>query len=221
MREINVWTVDLRRLPAGGELLDEDERARWRRLRTAGLRARFAAAHWARRMILGDWVGVDPTALRFTTGRWGKPELADAGVFHSLSHSGSLAMIAVSADAPVGVDIETVRPDLPAVRLAHTFFPAPEAATVEAAADPSARYIRLWTRKEAAGKVVGLNLDHTVRIGVAHVATRPVELERLDGGPAVGRITDIAAPDGLLAAVARLGPEPFTVRMSSWTPVPA
>ncbi|MFN8197114.1 MAG: 4'-phosphopantetheinyl transferase superfamily protein [Nakamurella multipartita] len=221
MREIGVWTVDLHGLPADGELLDEDELARWRRLRTAGLRARFAAAHWARRTILGDCVGIDPAALRFTTGRWGKPELADGSIFHSLSHCGAVAMVAVSADAPVGVDIEAVRPDLPAGRLARTFFPAPEARAVEAAADPPARYIRLWTRKEAAGKVVGLNLDRTLRIGVVDTATGPVPLERLDGGPAVGRITDIAAPGALLAAVARLGPEPFTVRMSSLAPVPA
>jgi 4'-phosphopantetheinyl transferase len=221
VREIDVWTVHLRGLPAGGELLDQQERGRWLRLRTGELRERFAAAHWARRMILGDRLGADPAGLRFVTGRWGKPELADRAVFHSFSHSGEVAMIAVSSTAPVGVDVESVRSDLPAVRLARSFFRSHEARTVEAAADRPARYIRLWTRKEAAGKVVGISLDRALRIDAAGIATRPVDLEHLDGGRGVGRITDIDAPVGFLAAAALLGDEPFAVRMSTFAPVPA
>lgn len=221
MREIDVWTVQLTGLPAAGELLDDTERGRWRRFRTAELRERFAAAHWARRMILADRLGADPAGLRFTTGRWGKPELAGGSMFHSFSHSGSVAMVALSTVGPVGVDVEAVRPDLAALRLARTFFRPHEALTVEAAVDRPARYIRLWTRKEAAGKMVGTNLDRTLRVDVVGAGARPVELERLDGGRAVVRVNDIDAPDGFLAAAALPGAEPFVVRMSSYRPVPA
>ena len=77
------------------------------------------------------------------------------------------------------------------------------------------------TLTERQRAVLATALSATSSIGVVDTATGPVPLERLDGGPAVGRITDIAAPGALLAAVARLGPEPFTVRMSSLAPVPA
>jgi 4'-phosphopantetheinyl transferase len=166
VREIAVWTVHLDGLPTDGTLLDDEERRRWRRLRTAGLRDSFAAAHWVRRMVLADNLGMDPARLRFTSGPWGKPELADRALFHSFSHSRDMAMVAVSATDPVGVDIEAVRGDLPATRLARAFFRPSEARTVESAVDRPARYIRLWTRKEAAGKVTGICLDRTLRIDV-------------------------------------------------------
>jgi 4'-phosphopantetheinyl transferase len=232
VREIAVWTVALDGLPTGGGLLDDEERDRWRRLRTAGLRDAFAAAHWARRIVLARTLGVDPGGLRFASGRWGKPDLVEGRLFHSLSHSGRIAMVAVSPDAPVGVDVEQVRPGLPAVRLAGTFFRPAEAGWVQAAADPAARYIRLWTRKEAAGKVTGICLDRSLRIDVGgdpgvQVAGRsggrplPVVLEQIDGRPAAAAVVDIDAPAGFLAAAAMLGREPFGVRMREFAAVPA
>jgi len=221
VREIDVWTVGLRGLPTTGDLLDDDERRRWQRLRMAGLRERFAAAHWARRMILARRLGVDPADLRFETGRWGKPELTDRAVFHSLSHSGEVAMVAVSSAGPVGVDIEAIRPDLPATRLARTFFRPHEVASVENAVDRPGRYIRLWTRKEAAGKVTGISLDRTLRIDAVGRPGRPVDLDCPDGGRGMARITDIDAPEGFLAAAALLGDEPFLVRPATFHAVPA
>ncbi|WP_420122146.1 4'-phosphopantetheinyl transferase family protein [Nakamurella sp.] len=222
MREIHVWTVHLAGLPTGGDLLDDDERSRWQRLRSAGLRERFAAAHWARRRILADRLGVDPAGLRFTTGRWGKPELAGHPVFHSLSHSGAVAMVAVSDAAPVGVDVEAVRPDLPAGRLARTFFRPDEAGSVAAAVDPPARYVRLWTRKEAAGKVTGVALDRALLVDAIGVGGRPAGIEDPTGARGAARIIDIEAPEGFLAAVAMLGGAPVTVRARALLlPVPA
>lgn len=227
MREIDVWTVHLGGLPVDGELLDDAERGRWQRLRTAGLRDRFAAAHWARRRILADRLGTDPAALRFTFGRWGKPELTDHRVFHSLSHSGKVAVVAVSDAGPVGVDVEAVRPDLPAERLARTFFPPDEARSVAAAADPPARYVRLWTRKEAAGKVTGIGLDRALRIDATDAidATgstgRPVGIEDPAGARGMARVVDIDAPEGFLATVAMLGAAPVAVRSAMLRPVPA
>lgn len=245
MREIQVWTVHLAGLPTGGELLDDDERARWVRLRTAGLRDRFAAAHWARRRILADRLGADPAGLRFATGRWGKPELADHKIFHSLSHSGEVAMVAVSDAGPVGVDVEAIRPDLPAVRLARTFFRPHEARGVAASTDPPARYVRLWTRKEAAGKVTGVGLERALRIDAddaddpddpdhtdhaddpddtadaSGIPGRPVGIEDPAGARGSARVVDIPAPEGFLAAAAMLGAAPVTVRAATpWT-VPA
>lgn len=224
MREIDVWTVHLGGLPADGELLDDAERERWQRLRTAGLRDRFAAAHWARRRILADRLGTDPAALRFTIGRWGKPEVADHRVFHSLSHSGEVAMVAVSHAGPVGVDVEVDRPDLPAERLARTFFPSDEARSVAAAADPPARYVRLWTRKEAAGKVTGISLDRALRIDAIDATGstgRPVGIEDPAGDRRLARVVDIDAPEGFLAAVAMLGAAPVAVRSATLRTVPA
>jgi len=223
-REITVCTIHLSGLPVDDALLDEVERERWRRLRTAPLRDTFAAAHWGRRIVLAKELGRDPAGLRFVTGRWGKPELAGHAIFHSFSHSRDVAIIAMSSTHPVGIDIEEVRSELPAVRLAGTFFGPGEARAVERAADQRAHFIRLWTRKEAAGKVTGISLDRTLRID-ADVddgsAGGPVDLEHVDAGAAKAWITDIDAPNGFLAAAAMLGAEPFAVHRSTFSVVPA
>ena len=116
--------------------------------------------------------------------------------------------------------------------MARTFFRPAEAGWVQDAADPAARYIRLWTRKEAAGKVTGICLDRSLRIDVAGdpgagavsgtaVRPVPVALEQVDGRPAVATVVDIDAPAGFLAAAAMLGREPFVVRMRDFAAVPA
>jgi 4'-phosphopantetheinyl transferase len=60
------------------------------------------------RMILANYTGVQPSKLAFTHSRFGKPAL-DRNVYNlrfSSSHSGELAVYAVSRGRVVGVDIE-------------------------------------------------------------------------------------------------------------------
>ena len=70
---------------------------RWRRVRSGPNRAGRAPA---------------PAAITFSYGDKGKPELdaeAGAGRLHfNLTHSGDLALIALTTFAPVGVDIEHI-----------------------------------------------------------------------------------------------------------------
>jgi 4'-phosphopantetheinyl transferase len=68
------------------------------------------ASGWALREILGHYLGLPADELRFETGRHGKPHLAspEGELAFNLSHSGSLALIAV-ARREVGVDIERIR----------------------------------------------------------------------------------------------------------------
>lgn len=74
----------------------------------------------------------------------GKPLFAgDAGRWFSLSHSGGLALCALS-DAPVGVDVEVVRPRRPGL-------PAYVLSEVEREEFDGSweDFYRLWTRKES------------------------------------------------------------------------
>lgn len=109
--EIDVW---LARLAAGGwprpELLPEDERGRAEQMRTGKVRDRWTAARWALRGVLGRYLGLDPAAVELSLGEHGKPLLADpeAPLLFSLSHSGDVALVAVSAELEVGVDVERI-----------------------------------------------------------------------------------------------------------------
>ncbi len=91
-------------------------------------RARYAVAHANLRRILGDYLNQPAERVRFHANRFGKPELADEDPFShssfSLSHSRSIAVLAVANGRPVGVDVEDVRPIEPEV--ADTHFSASE-----------------------------------------------------------------------------------------------
>jgi 4'-phosphopantetheinyl transferase len=87
----------------------------------------------------------------------GAPRLADAGgtspPYISLSHSGDRVACAISAEDPIGVDIESIRADRPVAALAEAAFGPVEAAAV--ARIGSAEFYRLWTLREALAKATG------------------------------------------------------------------
>ena len=68
---------------------------------------------------------------RIETGEYGKPYFADAkatlGLKFNLSHSNQLALIAISRDREIGVDIEYIRPNFVTDEVAGHFFSPAEA----------------------------------------------------------------------------------------------
>ncbi len=91
-----------------------------------------------------------------------KPALAGhPGLSFNTSHSAGTAVIAVAAGTDVGVDIERIRPIDDAERLAADRFAASEADQLRSlpAEDREIGFLRLWTRKEAVVKALGLGLS--------------------------------------------------------------
>lgn len=166
---VTLWRLPLERPPAELErlagLLSAEERRRAERLRPPGAWRRFVAAHGALREILAAALGVEPAALGFAVGPWGKPELAapfaTADLHFNLSHSGELALLAIATGRPVGVDLERLRPVPRAAELAERYFAAAERADLAevlgSPAGPTA-FFNCWTRKEAFVKAQGQGL---------------------------------------------------------------
>jgi 4'-phosphopantetheinyl transferase len=162
-----------------------------------------AAARRALREILGAYLGEDPDAVALTIGAQGKPALARGArgepaaaatppLSFNLSHSGGLALVAVTASGtPVGVDLERLRPRRDLVRLAARWLPAADAEAVAAAADGEreAVFYAAWTRHEARTKCTGGGLSGPPP-GPEIVA---VELE-IDAGYAAALATDLRPP---------------------------
>ena len=84
-------------------------------------RERYAVAHANLRRILGGYLHQPAKKISFHANRFGKPELAgEASSLHfSLSHSQSIAVLAVAHGLPLGVDVEEVRPIEPEVAATH------------------------------------------------------------------------------------------------------
>lgn len=163
---VDVWRAELDRpAPAIGELsrmLAEEEIARASRFYFPQDRARFIVARALLRRILALYANQPPETLRFVYGPRGKPSLAEprCGIEFNLAHSRGLALYAVTRAQPVGVDVESIRPELAAGRLAERFFSAEETAALRALPpeEQPAAFFRCWTRKEALLKAWGQGL---------------------------------------------------------------
>jgi len=150
-------------------LLDSDEMRRLHRLVFERDRHRFLVSHALQRYVLSLYGGQPAGSWRFLKGTHGKPELAPgqgarAPAFN-LSHSGSLALLAVSEGAALlGVDIEFHRPMRNFQGLATRNFAPSEAARLPGL-DGAARageFYDLWTLKEAFVKACGAGLSQSL-----------------------------------------------------------
>jgi 4'-phosphopantetheinyl transferase len=209
-------------MPGALEVLDDEERARAARFVFDRHRSRFIAAHACLRLLLGQYIGQAPGGLRFAVGARGKPRLLDGGtdVRFNLSHSGDLALIAVSVGIEVGVDIEQGRPDA-LLDLARRFFAPGEVAALEALpmAEQAGAFVRGWTRKEAFIKALGDGLSFPLdqfEVSLAPDAAGQLLLgcgSDLDA-TARWRLVSLAAPPGYAAALAGEGADWHVVQ---WT----
>lgn len=140
--------------------LSADERARAERFLSPADRDAFIAGRARLRNIISTYTSVPAAALRFGYGEAGKPfvENAKAPQFN-LSHSGSWAALAICADDPIGIDIETIRPI--EERIAERFFSSEEVRRLSSLPSDGqlAGFFRCWTRKEAVVKARGGGLN--------------------------------------------------------------
>jgi 4'-phosphopantetheinyl transferase len=160
--QISVWLVDLRRPPTDADraTLDSAETSRAARFAFARDRDRFVAARVALRTLLAQRLGVTAAEVPLGKGPNDRPTIpAGSELSFNVSHSEDLAAIAISDGAgPLGVDIERLRPVADADALVRAHSSAEERAAVERAARPDEAFLRLWTRKEAAAKALGLGI---------------------------------------------------------------
>ena len=141
--------------------LTRDERDRAGRFVVPKDGVDFVVGRGRVREILARYVGGPPGDLRFAYAEHGKPRLVMdcPAPFFNLSHSGTMAVLAVSRSVDVGVDIERIRPVERG--LARRFFSAAEVTALEAL--PADQWLdgffRCWTRKEAVLKALGVGFS--------------------------------------------------------------
>ncbi|MEQ4607272.1 4'-phosphopantetheinyl transferase superfamily protein [Streptomyces cavourensis] len=195
-------------------LLGVRERARLETLRSADHRRRFTVAHARARQVLGERLGLPPVRVRFRFGPHGKPGLdGDAETRHlrfSLTHSGELAVVALSLGREVGVDVERLDPSRDPVRFAARWFPPDESAWVAGVAAPGRLRccLRLWTRKEACVKATGGRLVQGLALPVG-TAPHPRTVDGPPGLPGPWTVMDLPAGPAHVGAVALEGARPF------------
>lgn len=93
------------------------------------------AARWALRDVLGRYLELEAAEIELHFGSRGKPMLAapDPPLRFNLSHSGGLALVAISQEREVGVDVERLR-------------------------ERPVAFYESWVRREAVAKCLGTGL---------------------------------------------------------------
>lgn len=156
-----VWLDDVP--PGAARVLSSGELARAKAMRDDRRRARFVAGRASLRELLATLTGAEPSGLAFDYGASGKPVLRPtthitcAPLHFSVTHSGGLALIAVTRMGPVGIDVERLREIPRAAAIARRVLGESEAAALTAmhGAERDAHFLRLWTRWEAVVKATG------------------------------------------------------------------
>ncbi len=153
------------------------------------------------RRVLALYLGEAPEEIELARGEHGKPRLAaePGRLAFNLSHSGPLALVAVSRGREVGVDVEREKPERDLLALAERALTTEDAAAVRSAevGERTRVFYALWARHEARLKCLGVGLA-----GAPSWPSPPVAVESLPIDP------------GYAAAVAAAG-EAVPVRC--WT----
>lgn len=135
------------------EVLESDRRDKVKRLKNPYKAAVSAGAGLLLQYALDKACVGDKSIVR---NEHGKPFLKSGEVYFNLSHSGDMAVCALS-DTEVGVDTERMKKaDL---RLAERFFSPEEYTFIMESADRDRAFFRLWTLKESFVKAAGVGIS--------------------------------------------------------------
>jgi 4'-phosphopantetheinyl transferase len=166
---VHVWRASLNhpqnRLQQLRGTLSADEAERAARFHFERDRQHFIAARGLLREILSRYLKLSPDDLRFKYTSYGKPYLTDecggAWLRFNVSHSGELALYALSRERELGVDIEQLRTDIEHQQIASQFFSEQEIAALHALPTDLQHeaFFLCWTRKEAYIKGIGEGLS--------------------------------------------------------------
>lgn len=187
-------------------VLSTAERQRMARFVKAELRARYAVRRGALRHILGRGLGLPPARIEFVTSHTGKPALAAGRVTRSLhfsvSHSGNIALVAVSDGDRLGVDVERRRTVPNLALFAKDVLSPAERAEIDGLGEPEYTwtFLELWTRKEAYLKAIGEGLSvplYQVVCSVPPAPARMLEIPDSLAHSAHWSMTALTVPDAL------------------------
>ena len=227
--EVRVWLAGL---DPGAAIVDglvavlsTDERERAARFHLRRDAMRWIVTRATLREILGACLRMEAAAVAFTYGQKGKPALAGlpgpVDLQFSVSHSSDLAAYALTAGAPVGVDVERLRAIDQLERIAERTFSHRECTALLGLPGElrPMGFFNCWTRKEAYIKALGEGLSYPLdRFSVSLAPGVPARLESVDDAPAhveSWTLEALPVPSGFAGAVV-IGARPARVVCERW-----
>jgi len=192
IRRVDFWRVSLQRTAVETRrfwhILSAAEQERAAKFYFEKDRQAFVVGRGMLRLLLGRYLALDPRAVAFEYGEFGKPTLGSATELQfNVSHSQGKMLLGFCWETAVGVDIEQIRTYQAMSDIAHRYFSAVEYAqflTVSPEQVPEA-FFNCWTRKEAYIKAIGEGLSCPLdEFDVSLLPGEPARLIRIRGSEA-------------------------------------
>lgn len=198
-------------LAAARSLLSAAEDIRARRFHFDRDRNRYVRGRGFLRCQLGRATGQAAADLVLAEGLQGKPFLQGNAVWFNLSHSRDLAVLAISHDGPLGIDLEFVDRAVDIAGLAQSCF-CPHEIEILDALSPAARpgrFFAFWTAKEACMKLTGEGMALAPRMIALNLkAGLPVGYLRPTDPAAQAMFVDLGQPHAICCLALAQGPRP-------------
>ena len=197
-----IYTVEI-----DEDLLSVAELGRALRIARTELLRDYLAVHCWLRRTLSDYLGCPAADIRFALDEQGKPSVATphTDLSFSLSYSGGRAAVALGFRMAVGVDLETLEGARINPEMIHRVLSRPEEHAVRDAPDQVKEFHKLWVRKEALAKAIGIDPEASIP-STTVLGLSPVTRDGFD-------VTDVNLAEGFVAAVA--APEGCSIELTT------
>ena len=228
--EIHVWRIfldqEFKAVKALEQLLDENERLKAFRFHYESDKLRYIVRHGILKNILSKYLCFNPEKIQFKYTSFGKPFLSSsinkASYHFNITHSKRYALLAVTRNRSIGIDLEYMLPIINMDSMIKSFLSGEEYKIMSMLSpeDRFQRFYDLWTLKEAYLKATGAGLNKIGDVGISfsmdHSAVSIIERENENKSNNF-TIFQLDPAPGYTAGLAIEGKERYSINFYDYT----
>ncbi|MHA1984746.1 MAG: 4'-phosphopantetheinyl transferase family protein [Candidatus Hodarchaeales archaeon] len=160
-QEVHIWTVTLSNQVVSTDeiksILSYSELRKIDEFNVVSDKERYTYYRGLLRLILSKYLTIQPEKIIINISEKGRPFIKDSDINFNISHKGDFAVVAVTKNCEIGIDVENLDDNVNYFRLIERFFTVDEKKNFNILRPSSQRilFFRIWTMKEASGKALG------------------------------------------------------------------
>jgi 4'-phosphopantetheinyl transferase len=152
-KDLNSRFTDIQRYVSG------DEQSRAEKFLFDKDRETYITCHAILRLIISQFLKLDPLEISFKTGLNNKPGIKGDPIHFNITHTREAFAITVSNEFQVGIDLEDINQEIEIRSIAEKYFSRKECEFIfKSETGSKNRFILLWTRKESLLKALGTGI---------------------------------------------------------------
>ncbi|PQO43782.1 4'-phosphopantetheinyl transferase family protein [Blastopirellula marina] len=224
---LHLWSIPLRQsksqLAPLRAILSTSEREKADSFLLDAQTQRYTVCRGAVRQIVAEYLGQAPEQLALTAGEFGKPQLQNHdSLWFNVSHSGDLAVLAISTIGEVGVDIEQIRQIRGLPRMIDRCLAPCERPDVLRlpSAEQDRQFLRYWTHKEAYLKTYGVGIRRPLEKLEIDLMAPPARrvISHGDYFPedSAASVIEFCPAEGYVGAISVSGTLPSEIETQAW-----